>query len=101
MATNIIVSGTANNFRSLIRQLLTVIKNIPEPPDDQLSCTKKDFVTALSNCINVNTALVNYVQLDENGTESQIQVYSLINSLVLAREYAESTYRRLKLSLEQ
>ena len=85
----------------VLEQLLAVIKNLPEPPEDQLSSIKKDFVNTLSNCINANTALVNYIQSGENDSESQIQVHSLIISLVLAREYAESTYKRLSLSLEQ
>jgi hypothetical protein len=85
----------------VLRQLLTVIKNMPEPPEDQLRRTKKEFAIALSNCINVNTALADYIQLDENGTDGQKQVHSLIISLVLAREYAESTYKHLNLSLEQ
>ena len=85
----------------VLRQLLAVIKNMPEPPEDNLSSIKRDFITTLSNCIKVNTSLINYVQLDENDTGNQMQVHSLIISLVLAREYAESTYKRLSLSLEQ
>jgi len=85
---------------SVLRQLLSVIKNMPEPPEDQLIRTKKDFETTLANCINANAALANYVQLDENSTESQNQVHSLVISLVLAREYAEATYKRLNLSIE-
>lgn len=85
----------------VLRQLLDIIRNLPEPPEGQLSSIKNDFVTALSNCININTGLINYGLLDENCKENQTQVYNLIISLALARDYAESTYRRLNLSLEQ
>ena len=60
---------------------------------------KNDFVTTLYNCINTNIALVNYARLDEDCNESRMQVYHLITSLALARDYAESTYKRLNLSL--
>ena len=92
---------TVDQNARVLRQLLAVIKNIPEPVEEELSCTKKHFETALSNCVNVSDALIKYVQYDEYANENQPHLDNLINSLVLAREYIESTYKKLKLTLEQ
>jgi hypothetical protein len=94
------VDATYQSARSL-RQLYTVIKNMPEPPGKDLICTKKHFETALSNCIEASEALVRYVHTDENATENSKQLDSVINSILLAREYVDSTYKRLNLSPEK
>ena len=76
----------------VLRQLLAVIKIIPEPPAVELDRTKKYFETALTNCINGSEALIKYVQCSKDEAEFQTHLDCLINSLVMAREYAESTY---------
>ena len=86
-----------NQSAGVLRQLLTVIKNMPEPTEKELNCTKKHLEAALSSCINVSEALTKYVQFEEHAAESQMQLDRLINSLVLAREYVESTHKRLNL----
>jgi hypothetical protein len=85
-----------NQNAHILRQLLLVIKNMPAPRTEELiTCTKKYFETALSSCINASEALVKYVQVDTRLRESQIHLDNLINSIVLAREYSESTHKRL------
>jgi hypothetical protein len=83
-----------------LRQLLAVIKNIPEPSEDEISRTKKHFETALSSCINASEDLLKYVQFNEQDPESQTQLGNFINSLTTARKYSESTYKRLNFSPE-
>jgi hypothetical protein len=94
------IDSTYQSARTL-RQLFTVIKNMPEPPGKDLMCTKKHFETALSNCINASDALVRYAQTDESAAENQKQLDSVINSILLAREYVDSTYKRLNLTPEK
>jgi hypothetical protein len=84
----------------VLRQLLAVIKNIPEPPEDEISRTKKHFETALSSCINASEDLLKYVQFNEQDSESQTQLGNFINSLTTARKYSESTHKRLNFSPE-
>ncbi len=84
-----------NHSAGVLRRLLTVTRNMPEPAEEELNCTKKHFEAALSNCINVSEALTKYVQFEEHAAESQMHLDRLINSLVLAREYVESTNKRL------
>jgi hypothetical protein len=85
----------------VLRQLLSLVKNLPQPPDEELSRIKKHFETALLNCINGSEALVKYIEHDPNSTESQLQLDNLINAVVLAREYIESIYIRLRLLPEK
>lgn len=92
---------TAEQNAGVLRQLLAVTRNLPEPPEEELISVKKHFETALSNCINVSEALLKYVQVDEHAKESQTQLDRVINSLVLAREYVEATNKKLNLRLEQ
>ncbi len=91
----IIDSEAVNQNARILRQLLAVVKNMPEPRSDELNCTKKHFETALSSCINASDALIKYGQVNEHHTESQLQLDNLINSIVLAREYSESIQKRL------
>jgi hypothetical protein len=74
-----------------------LIKNMPDPPEAELSRTKSHFETALLNCINGSESLIKYIQLDQHTVESQLQLDNLINTIVLAREYIESIYKRLYL----
>jgi hypothetical protein len=85
----------------VLRQLLSLIKNLPQPPDEELSRIKKHFETALLNCINGSGALVKYIQFDANSNESQLELDNLVNAIVLAREYIESIYIRLHLLPEK
>jgi hypothetical protein len=85
-----------NQNARMLRQLLSIVKNMPAPRSEELiNSTKKHFETALSSCINASEALVNYMQVDDCHRESQLHLDRLINSIVLAREYSESTHKRL------
>ena len=84
----------------VLRKLLSLIKNLPEPPDAELSRTRSHLETALVNCINGSEALVKYLNYEAGSTASQVQLDNLINAIVLAREYIESIYKRLHLMPE-
>ncbi len=81
----------------IMRQLLSLIKNLPEPPDEELGRIKKNFETSLHNCINGSESLVKYIHLDPHCNESQLQLDKLVNAIVLGREYIESIYMHLHL----
>ena len=85
----------------VLRQLLYLIKNLPEPANTELSRTKTYFETALTNCVNGSAALVKYVKMDAKSAEGQVQLDILVNSVVLAREYIESIHMRLHLVPEK
>jgi hypothetical protein len=82
----------------VLRKLLALTENMPEPPEDEMSRIKKHFETAVSSCINASESLIKYVQLDEHDAEIQNQLDNLLNSLLTARHHSESTYRRLNSS---
>ena len=86
---------TISKNTHVLRQLLAVINVLPDPPAAELSRTKKYFETALSNCVIGSEALMKYVQCSKDEAEYQTHLDCLINALVLAREYSESTYKRL------
>ena len=57
----------------VLRKLLALTENIPEPPEDEMNRIKKHFETALSSCINASEALINRV-LAEFATEPSVSI---------------------------
>jgi hypothetical protein len=84
----------------VLKKLSTLIVNLPEPHGAELKQTKKQMETVLSNCVTGLETVTKYVQLDRSSTEYQVQLDKLINSLALAREYIDSTYKRLNILTE-
>lgn len=84
----------------ILRQLLSVVNNIPEPPEGEISQIKRHFEIALSSCVNASEALMKYVQFDECDVECQFQLDNVLNALLTARHHSESTHRKLNFSAE-
>jgi len=84
----------------ILRQLLSVINNIPEPPEGEISQIKRHFEIALSSCVNASEALTKYVQFDECDIDGQFQLDNVLNALLTARHHSESTHRKLNFSPE-
>ncbi len=86
---------TISKNTHVLKQLLAVVKVIPQPSTADLCRTKQFFETAMANCITGSEALLKYVSTGEEESEHQIHLDCLINSLVMAREYSESIFLKL------
>ena len=83
-----------------LKPVLESIRKIPKPKEKELLSIKREFEIVLSSCIKAGESATNYIKLDGQGMKGQIQLSTIINSLVLANEYMESVSKKLAPLLE-
>lgn len=85
----------------MLRPMLHVIQKMPKPKEKELAIIQREFELALNNCIKAAEWTEKYVNRRDYGTDGQILLGMIVNTVVLAREYIESVSKRLEPYLEQ
>jgi hypothetical protein len=78
-----------------LKMMRHALKKIPEPRDKELSAIRRQFDTALANCVKAAEATEKYVEVA--GTSRSPAILNIIiNSTVMANEYMGSVSKKLK-----